>query len=190
LPAIWVFRITAVYLPATYFAAVRTSVYLLIVAPVLAASAIFYFSVWSTVAAMEHCVLLALTAALLVEQGFHQFRKIPFTCSYLPGHSNLTARVGIYAIVLLIGVALIGSLEVWGLQHWERVAVMGLLLALMALWWHRQNLEYDSSPYNRLQFDAAPMAEVSPLDLRQDGEWSGDEAWVAAIDVASERGKR
>jgi hypothetical protein len=182
LPANWVFRITAVYHPAGYFAAVRTSVYLLIVAPVWAALAIFYFSVWPTVAATEHCVLLALTAVVLVEQGFHQFRKIPFTCSYLPGNSDLKARVGMYAVVLLIGVAMVASLEAWGLQRWERVAVMGLLLALAALWWHRQNVEYDSSPYNRLQFDAVPMAEVSPLDLRQDGEWSGDQAWVESID--------
>jgi pimeloyl-ACP methyl ester carboxylesterase len=182
LPANWIFRITAVYRPASYFAAVRTSLYLLIVAPVWIASTIFYFSIWPAVAALEHCILLALMAVLLVEGFFYQFRKIPFTCSYLPGGSELKRKVGIYAASFLIGVSIVASVESWALQRLARVIVAGLVLAFLAIRVHRQNLDYDSSPYNRVQFEELPVTEISPLDLRQDGEWSGDDAWVESID--------
>ncbi len=35
---------------------------------------------------------------------------------------------------------------------------------------------------NRLQFEDTPPAEIYALDLRQNGAWSGDEAYVEAID--------
>jgi hypothetical protein len=63
-----------------------------------------------------------------------------------------------------------------------------MLLAAWGVRWHRRNVEFDIAPHNRVQFEDLPLSDISPLDLRQDGEWSGDEAWVAAIDVGGERG--
>jgi hypothetical protein len=182
LPANWVFRMTAVHRPATYFAAVRRAAYILVAAPVWTVSAIFYFAMWPGVPALEHSILLALAAVMLVERCFYQFRKIPFACSYLPGGSNLKATIAIYALGFLIGISMVASLEVWALQRLERVVLVVVLLAAWSLRWHRRNLEFDAAPYNRVQFDDQPVTDVSPLDLRQDGEWSGEQAWVEAID--------
>jgi hypothetical protein len=182
LPANWIFRITAIYRPANYFAAVRKTLYVWIVAPVWAICAIFYLSIWSKLPAMEHSLLLALVAVMLVEGFFYQSRKIPFTCSYLPGGSDMKRKIGVYAAGFLLGVSVAASLEVWALQRMERLLLLAVLLAAWGLRWHRRNLEFDASPYNRLQFDDVPISDISPLDLRHDGDWSGDQAWVESID--------
>ncbi len=190
LPANWIFRITAIYRPASYFAAVRRALYTLVVAPVWAISAIFYFSIWPKLPAIEHSIMLALAAVMLVEGFFYQFRKIPFACSYLPGGSDLKGKIGVYALAFLVGVSAVATLECWALLRVERVLLLGVLLAAWGVRWHRRNMEFDRSPHNRLQFEDLPISDISPLDLRPDGEWSRDKAWVEAIDVSAERGKQ
>ncbi|GEM_PF-380374 len=187
LAANWIFKITAVYRPANYFAAVRKSLYLLIVGPVWAISSVFYLAVWPAEPAIEHCLILALAAALLVEGFFYQFRKIPFACSYLPGGSDMKFKIGIYAGLFLIGVSMVSSIEIWALQQPVRVVVIVAALAAWTVRWHRLNKEFDESPFNRVQFEDLPQAEVSPLDLRQDGQWLGDQAWVESIDTTMGR---
>jgi hypothetical protein len=103
LRANWVFRVTTpggmVCLPAVRRALVAASVF-----PVLAASAalLLWFWPWTTVA--EHLLVLGLLGSLLADISLRGFRKIPFTCSYLPGKSkvHMVFWVGIFPVVLAI----------------------------------------------------------------------------------------
>src|SRR5262249_49171988 len=85
----WIFRLTAVHSPKAYFAAVRKSVYVLTAIPILLITIGLLFGIWPTGPALEHAVMLTLVGILAVEISLHQFRKIPFACSYLPGGSNV-----------------------------------------------------------------------------------------------------
>src|SRR5207237_7120999 len=49
---------------------------------------------WWTV--LQHCAFQLMAGALLVELMFWSFDKIPFTCSYFPGKTNLSILAALY----------------------------------------------------------------------------------------------
>jgi hypothetical protein len=89
LNANWVLRITQLRPTPEYTAATRTSLILLTVVPVTLASAVLAitFRSWPQVAA--HLLILLLVGCMLAELCLIGFYKVPFTCSYLPGKSNV-----------------------------------------------------------------------------------------------------
>ena len=178
----WVFRITAVHRPAAYFAAVRKSMYTLAAAPVWITCAILYLAIWPTRPALEHLAILLVTGALFVEKALGRFRKIPFACSYLPGKANVHVSLYAYGILFWFLTDSGSRLEYWALERPARfLTLFGVLLAA-AIWAYRRRAEFAASPGNRLQFEDLPRAEVFALDLRRDGTWLSDEAYVDAID--------
>jgi pimeloyl-ACP methyl ester carboxylesterase len=182
LPANWMFRITAVHSPATYFAAVRTSLIALAAIPIWIVSLIVYFWIWPGRPALEHMLLLALAGLLLIDRSLYHFRKIPFTCSWLPAGVQLKMRSTVYVLIFLMFAGIATRIELWTMQKFARFAVLlGALLAA-AIWARRRSFEFAGSSGNRLQFEDLPPADVFALDLRPDGDWSSDEAYVDSID--------
>jgi pimeloyl-ACP methyl ester carboxylesterase len=182
LPANWIFRITAIHSPAAYFSAVRKSLILLGVLPVWIVATLIYFWIWPGRPALEHAILLALAGLLLVDCSLYQFRKIPFACSWLPGGVQLKMRLGVYILLFLTFAGLATELELWTMQKFARYAVLLAIGAGTAVWARRRSAEFANASGNRLQFEDLPQADVFALDLRQDGDWSSDEAYVDAID--------
>jgi hypothetical protein len=104
LRANWIFRVTTPPGGMACLSAVRRALLAASVFPVLAASAalLLWFWPWTTVA--EHLLVLGLLGSLLADISLRGFRKIPFTCSYLPGKSkvHLVFWGGIFPVVLAI----------------------------------------------------------------------------------------
>jgi len=104
LRANWVFRVTTPPGGMACLSAVRRALLAASVFPVLAASAalLLWFWPWTTVA--EHLLVLGLLGSLLADISLRGFRKIPFTCSYLPGKSkvHMVFWFGIFPVVLAI----------------------------------------------------------------------------------------
>jgi predicted permease len=182
----WVFRITAVHSPAAYFSVVRKALLALGAVPVWIASLVL-LAIWPPIQALEHVAVLILTGVLLVEVSLYRFRKIPFTCSYLPGRSSLNVRLGVYAALLLFAADRGAAVEYWALQN--GFAFLAPLAALLwaAVWAHRRTAEFANARENRIQFEEAADAEIFALDLRQDGAWLSDDAYVNSIDVKPAR---
>jgi hypothetical protein len=178
----WVFRITAVHRPAAYFAAVRKSMYTLAAAPVWIICAILYLAIWPTRPALEHLAILLVTGALFVEKALGRYRKIPFACSYLPGKANVHVSLYAYGILFWFLTDSGSRLEYWALERSARFLTLFGVLVAAAIWAYRRRAEFTASPGNRLQFEDLPRAEVFALDLRRDGTWLSDEAYVDAID--------
>ena len=88
LSANWVFQVTAMRQPAEYLEASRRTMLLLSAAPVCLGSAILFFAIWPWRLAAGHLAVLTLLSLALVDVFLFRFRKIPFTCSYLPGKSH------------------------------------------------------------------------------------------------------
>ena len=160
----------------------RKSLIVLGAFPVWIASAAAYFWIWPGRPAAEHLLLLVLAGILLADWSLYRFRKIPFACSWLPGGVQLKMRLSLYALLFLLFASLIGQIELWTMQRFARFAVLFAIALAAVRWAHRRSTEFANSPANRLQFEDLPPAEVFALDLRQDGEWSSDDAYVDSID--------
>lgn len=182
LRANWIFRITAVHSPGAYSAAVRKSLFALTAIPIWILSGVLFFAIWPGRFAGQHVAIMVVTGILMVEISLHRFRKIPFACSYLPGKAKIHNRVGTVGIGFLLAANLGVQIEYWAMHKTARFAVLFAILLAAAIWAWRRTAEFARSPANRLQFEDLPPAEVTALDLRSDGEWSREEAYVDALD--------
>jgi hypothetical protein len=182
LPANWIFRITAVHRPADYFAPVRKSLYTFGALPLWAAAAICYLAIWPGRPAFQHVLILALIGVTLVERSLYQFRKIPFTCSWLPGSTQGKLKASMWGFGFLILAGSLSMFELWTVDKLARMVTIVAILSAVAIRSRMRTAEFAADPGNRLQFEDTPHAEIFALDLRQDGNWSGDEAYVEAID--------
>ncbi len=181
-PSNWLFHLTAVHPPASYFRAVRKSLFVLVVAPVWTACAILYLTLWPALPALEHLALLVAFSVLLVQRVLYKFRKVPFTCSYLPGKANLHVRLYAFGALFLFLADSGSRLEFWAMERMARFVILFVILAL-AIWAQRRTAEFAAAPGNRIQFEEVPQADIFALDLRPDGTWLSDEAYVNAIDL-------
>ncbi len=165
LRANWVFRLTAVHAPRAYLFAIRKSLIAVTVLPMWLASAAVYFLIWPARPAAQHMLVLSIAAVILVHRSLDQFRKIPFACSYLPGKSNLHVRAGIYGLAFLAIASFSVQIEYFAMPHPWRFAVFCAVLSLPAAWAWRRWREFANSPYNWIQFEDLPQADVEALDL-------------------------
>ena len=165
LRANWVFQLTAIHSPATYFAAVRKALFAVAVLPIWIASAAGYFLVWPGRFAAQHMLVLTITALLLVHRALYQFRKIPFACSYLPGKSNLHVRIGVYGLGLVAIAGFGMQIEFAAMPHPVGFAVFCTVCLVVALWHWRRWREFVHSPYNWIEFEDLPDAGIHALDL-------------------------
>ena len=178
LRANWIFRITAIHSPAAYYAAVRKSLVELTAVPICAVSAAAYLAIWPGPAALAHVAVLAATGVLLVDLALHQFRKIPFACSYLPGSANLNVKLGIYLLMLVVGVSAATGVEFLALQRPLRFTIFFAALLVTARWAWRRRSEFAQAPESQLQFEAVPVLDVTLLDLHADAAPIRDHAYI------------
>jgi hypothetical protein len=168
LPANWIFRITEVRGMREYLAAIRRPLFVLAVAPVWAGSAALLLSIWPWRQAVAHFAVLALWGTMLAYLCLYDFQKIPFTCSYLPGKSNVhMVFLSSMAILLIIlkGV----EFERRALQDPASYAKVLLILFIAAICARWRTVAVEKSEDVELQFEEAPPAEVFVLGLYRDG---------------------
>ena len=84
-----VFRVTPIGGATECLQANRRALLVLAVAPVWAGSAVIFLWLWPWRQAAGHLAVLAILGIVAAEVTLAGFRKVPFTCSYLPGKSNL-----------------------------------------------------------------------------------------------------
>jgi hypothetical protein len=101
LRANWIFRITQSQKLRDYLNATRVTWILLGAFPVCAVTAILLRVVASWRQEVQHLLILALLGILLVELCLNIYRKIPFTCSYLPGKGNINAVFWVFLLFFL-----------------------------------------------------------------------------------------
>jgi len=130
LEANWVLRITQLQSTRHYFAATRLALLLFAVAPVLIVTTLLAlnFRPWQHVA--QHLVILALLGCLLVEFALYKFDKVPFTCSFLPGKTNI--QIVFWGFAFIAGIFGVASAvyEQGALHNASKYTTMcGVLLA-------------------------------------------------------------
>jgi hypothetical protein len=168
LRANWIFRLTEVRGVPEYLVAIRRPLFVQAVAPVWAAAAAVFLSIWSWRTAAGHLVVLALWGMILAYLCLHGFQKIPFTCSYLPGKSFLhMAFLAALGLLLLIGKGV--DLELRALQDPVSYAKMLVILGIAVLLARWRTVALATSEEAILQFEEVPSADVFVLGLYRDG---------------------
>jgi hypothetical protein len=89
LRANWVFRITESSEYLRYHLGVRKAMLFLAIAPVLAPMLPLCGILWDWGTAAHHLIFCIALSWLLAELLLLRFEKVPFTCSYVPGKSNM-----------------------------------------------------------------------------------------------------
>jgi hypothetical protein len=104
LQANWIFRMAQLRDMSEYLAASRVVLSLLGVMPIVFCSGAVLFALWPFPPAAIHSVALMLLGGGLAEWSLAGFRKLPFTCSYLPGRANSHMTFWL-AVLFLIPIA-------------------------------------------------------------------------------------
>ncbi|MEO7144571.1 MAG: hypothetical protein ABI165_13815, partial [Bryobacteraceae bacterium] len=169
LRANWIFRVAPIRELSDCLAASRRALYVLAIAPVWAASAALFLSIWPWRAAAIHLAVLGLLAMILSDLFLHHFHKIPFTCSYLPGKSNF--HLAFWAGILLLQTLLLKATQ-FERRTFEDPALcfkmLGVLgvAAICARWRTRAHARSQEAV---LRFEEAPPEDVLALGLFRDG---------------------
>ncbi|HXS95823.1 MAG TPA: hypothetical protein VN736_14560 [Candidatus Limnocylindrales bacterium] len=168
LRANWIFRVAAHANGRACLAAARRSLYALSVIPVWTAAAIVFFRLWPRAFATQHLLLLAALGCGAAELALHGFRKIPFTCSYLPGKLRFNMAL-VYLFFFLLAVTKGAAMEMTALHtpRLYREILAGLTVLAVAAFW-RTAAEARSAE-SSLRFDEAPDPAIHALDLHRDG---------------------
>ena len=141
LTANWVLRTTQLRSSEKYIAATRRSLLLFAAAPVWLISALLALTYRPLSQAAAHLVILALLGLILADLNLIGFYKVPFTCSYLPGKSNIQFSFWVFLLVF-VPLALFGAIrELRALTHPFQYACIVVTLAIIAagLWAFNQN---------------------------------------------------
>jgi hypothetical protein len=165
LTANWIFRVTPVGGVTECLQANRRALLVLSVVPIWTAWAVVLLWLWPWWPAVGHLAVLAILGIGAAEVTLAGFRKIPFTCSYLPGKSNLhlTFWLSVLAFGLLVDHGAV--LELRALWNPASYAMMiAILLIAVALARRRTVVMTESEA---LEFEDAPPPVVMVLGLHQ-----------------------
>jgi CubicO group peptidase (beta-lactamase class C family) len=168
LRANWIFRVMPPPGVPGCLAASRRALYGLAAAPVWAVMAALFFWIWPRREAAGHMLVLGLVAAIVAELSLYGFRKIPFTCSYLPGKSYFHM-----AFLFFLGFMFVmnkgAALERQALENERDYAILiGILCAgaIAARWRTSSRAAEDDAA---VKFEDEPEPVIFQLGLHRDG---------------------
>ena len=166
LSANWLFRITELHEPPAYIAALRRTLLLLGTLPLWLASAVVFLTAWPKRLAFGHLLVLAVLGLILVELSLVGSRKIPFTCSYLPGKGNLHFVVWATALLILPLINAGAQIEMHKLKqpHGYSVVIAVLVIAWVFVRWLTIRT---ARKFKHMQFDELDPPELLSLDLNR-----------------------
>jgi hypothetical protein len=169
LRANWIFRITELRGPTEYLTAARRALWTLALLPVWTLSAVVFLCLWPWRPAIGHLAVLGLIGMTLIEFCLHDFRKIPFTCSFLPGKSNLHMTFVLCILLLLNLTYWCAEFERRALSDPLRYAWMvgGLCIVGFCARWRTQ-AEVNSRE-GGLKFEEELIPVIGGLGLHRDG---------------------
>jgi hypothetical protein len=135
LKANWIFRIAPVRGGLDCLRARRRAILAAGLVPVWITSVIVLFWLWPWRAAAAHLLILGLLGAITAEICLLGFQKIPFTCSYLPGKTNIHVTFLFSTMVILQLIAFCAGWERRAIENpfaWCAL-IVGLAVALCIL---------------------------------------------------------
>ena len=165
LSANWVFRTMPVRAGPMCVSAMRRSLWSLALAPALAISSIVFLILWPWQPAIEHLLLLAMLGLVITELCLQGSQKIPFTCSWLPGKSNMHIAFWMCIMLMLEIVLRLAGLERQLLDKPRWCVAIAIALATVAGATAWLTSRFAKAETETLRFEEAPSWRLTTLDL-------------------------
>lgn len=132
LKANWLWRLTDPGRPDEYVRGARKLMLAAAIVPVSIISLPLYGMLWGWTIAVPHVLMSFLISMTALELLMAGFRKLPFTCAFMPGKGNLKVKFGAYVVLFLSLAFLLINIELW-LASNPRRAVVGIIITTSAL---------------------------------------------------------
>lgn len=167
LRANWIFRIAGGRSAFDNLAAVRRAIYGIAVVPVWLLTAAVCLTLWPSRENAGHLAVLALFSVVLTDACLFRFRKIPFTCSWLPGKSKVNIAFAV-ALGLLVAGRQAAEFERTSLQtSWGMFGLLAIL-ALAAICLRRTVVTSARRMPAGLEFEEDSAPQLITLQLHQE----------------------
>jgi hypothetical protein len=164
----WIFRVAGSGGAAEYFEAARRSLLVLAVAPVWTISAGLFLVSWPWRPVLSHLAVLGALGIIATDACLYGFRKIPFTCTYLPGKSQIhMVFLACYGFLLLVFQA--AQFEHSALASPLKTAAILAALCAAAVAARHYSRALAKSDWEGVQFEDSARAVVLRLGLNRDG---------------------
>ncbi|HZU26510.1 MAG TPA: hypothetical protein VFA04_13375 [Bryobacteraceae bacterium] len=164
LRANWLFRLADPFGAGAYLAATRKTLLALGVAPVVAISFAACCAAGTWERALRHCAFLTVFGVFVAEMAVTGFAKVPFTCAWMPGRSNLKLMFGIYAGLIMFLSEAVSALETLALGSQRGYFVlMGVSIAAWAVAARRDRRI--RTALGGLHFEEQPVPVIHALEL-------------------------
>jgi hypothetical protein len=106
----WIFRLRETHDKKHYLIGFKKGIVFFAILPLFVVLFFFYAFLWGWMFALLFCFFGFAVSSLLVEIVFVGHRKIPFTCSYLPGKGKMNIFWIVYLVSLISYVTLMSSM--------------------------------------------------------------------------------
>ena len=159
----WVFRVAEMRPAAEYVKAARKVFLVMAVMPVWSAFAVLLLWELPWRAAAAHLALLGLLGMMLTDAASGGFRKVPFTCSYQPGKTNL--QFAVWGALVLVPLTVIGAHYEWRLLASERGMIEAASMLVLPAGLMRWLADRRMGAVEELQFEDAEDAPLVSLEL-------------------------
>jgi hypothetical protein len=141
LPANWQFRVADTDRQRPALNGARTAMRWFGVAPLFVALAPVYFITWRPGVAAANLLFSVAISLVLIEMLTMEFRKIPFTCSYPPGKTNMPLLWASYWMAFVIFAFEMAKIESWMVKRPVRLILFYVIVAILFAgfeWWRRR----------------------------------------------------
>jgi hypothetical protein len=167
LRANWIFRVIGVRSGQQTLTASRRALLLLSVMPVWLVTAVVGWTLWPGPQNAGHLVVLGLFGMILADICLLRFRKIPFTCSWLPGKSHFNMALIGGLVLLSVGkdAVTIERNALW------KTGSMTVMLSVLAVVWVcvRRTTVVTRREGQELRLEEEAPPELMGLGLYRDG---------------------
>jgi hypothetical protein len=160
LRANWLFRFTPPCGGTASLSAVRRAMLTVTLLPVAVGTGTLLVAFWHWTALAQHLLVLVLLGNILTDLSLREFRKIPFTCTYLPGKSKVHMVFWFGIIPLVFLVHKLADLEDGLMDSLAGYAVM--IVVLTAAAWAARRAANNDAAGNELEVQ---FEETSPDEL-------------------------
>ncbi|MEW6366377.1 MAG: hypothetical protein AB1714_17265 [Acidobacteriota bacterium] len=161
----WVFRLTETGERGRYISAVRKSLHVYSFGLLCVLLSPLYVILWGAQVASLHLLFGLAASSLLIELLLCNFRKIPFTCAYLPGKARITSRWPLYWLAFASYGYWMAEIEEKALAH-STTATALVVLALVSLSAAVRRWSDRSQHASHMVFEEEPEPAMDAIDLK------------------------
>jgi hypothetical protein len=161
----WIFRLLPLQAGCSCVTAMRRSLWALALLPALGISSLVFLILWPWQPAIEHLILLLSLGLSITELCLQGKQKIPFTCSWLPGKSNIHIAFWICIMLILQIVLRLAGAERQVLDKLGWCVAIALALSASAGMLARRTSHHADADREALEFEEAPSWQLTTLNL-------------------------